>query len=238
LVNVYVEAKEIQMVFSYSTPPFVFKNKTGIIVDIIKESLRNRSHTVKPVFANMGRSFEMFKNGYVDATSLIKKNSGLKAYYSDYFMQYHNAAFALKGNNFIIKELSDLKKYNFAAFQNASLYLGKEFEKVSKEAKGKYSEIADQKLQVYKFLKGRIDVVVLDRFIFEYYKNELIFEKKVPKNIEVELFELFKPTKYRTAFKDKNIRDDFNIGLSELKKSGRYDEIYDFYSKKYFEVKQ
>ena len=231
-------AKELQVVFTYTTPPFVFKDGTGIVIDIVKESLAYRNYTVKPLFVNIGRGFEMFKNGYVDATSLIKKSSGLKAYYSEPFMQYHNIIISLKSNHYKVKNLSDLKSYYFIAFQNAKVYLGKEFEEVSKQAGDKYSEIADQKSQVYKLFMGRTDFIVMDRHIFEYYKNELIYEDKVSKDIKVSFFEPFEPTKYRTAFKDKKVRDDFNIGLKYLKETNRYDKIYDDYSSKYFKVKK
>jgi len=231
-------SKEVQTVFSYSTPPYVFKDGSGIVQTIVKEALAYKSHTVKPVFVNIGRSFEMFKHGYVDATSIIKKNSGLQAHYSDYFMQYHNAAFALRSKLYDIKKIDDLKEYHFIAFQNANKYLGKEFGKVAKEAGQRYSEVADQKQQVNKLLHGRTDIVVMDRHIFRYYKQELISEGKADRGIQTELFELFEPTQYRMAFKDKKIRDDFNEGIEKLKKSGRYDEIYEQYSTKYFEVKK
>ncbi|NOQ30319.1 MAG: transporter substrate-binding domain-containing protein [Helicobacteraceae bacterium] len=238
LLTSAVFAKEVQTVFSYSTPPYVFKDGSGIVIDIITESLKSQKHTVKPVFVNISRSFEMFKYGYVDATTIIKKNSGLEAYYSEYFMQYHNAAFALKSNKYKIKELIDLKDLYFISFQNATKYLGNKFEKIALESGNKYSEEPNQKKQVYKLLKGRTDIAILDRHIFKFYKNELISEGKVDKNIQVELFELFEPTKYRTAFKDRTIRDDFNFGLKKLKASGRYDEIYDHYSSKYFKVEK
>jgi len=229
-----LNAREIQTVFSYSTPPYVFKDGSGIVMTLVKEALAYKSHTVKPAFVNIGRGLELFKDGYVDATSIIKKSSGLKAYYSEPFMQYYNVAISLRRRHCEIQNISDLKHYDFSSFQNATLYLGKKFAKVAKEAGKKYSEIANQKQQVYKLLKGRTSVVVMDKFIFSYYKNELIHEGKISKKIEIQEFELFESTKYRTAFRDEKIRDDFNQGIQVLKKSGRYDEIYQFYAEKYF----
>ncbi|MDD2789970.1 MAG: transporter substrate-binding domain-containing protein [Sulfurimonas sp.] len=234
----FLDAQEVKVVFSYSTPPYVFTDGSGIVVTIVKESLAYKKHTLKPVFVNIGRSFEMFRNGYVDATSIIKENSGLNAYYSDDFMQYHNAAFALKSKHYNIATMEDLSDYYFICFQNASIYLGERFGNVAAKAGKKYSEVADQKQQVYMLLKGRTDVVVIDRHIFKYYKNELIVEGKVSKDIETEMFDLLEPTKYRTAFKDEKLRDDFNEGVAFLKKSGRYEAIYEEYSDKFFEVKR
>jgi polar amino acid transport system substrate-binding protein len=234
----FLNAKEVKVVFSYSTPPYVFTDGNGIVVSIVKEALAYKHHTLKPVFVNIGRSFELFKDGYVDATSIIKENSGLEAYYSDFFMQYHNAAFALKSKHYKIDKMEDLSDYNFVSFQNAHKYLGENFGKIAKKAGKNYTEIADQKQQVYMLLNARTDVAAMDRHIFKFYKNELIAEGKISKNVKTEMFELFEPTKYRTAFKDKKLRDDFNEGMAALKKSGRYEEIYKEYSDKFFQVKR
>lgn len=238
MLSTVVYAKEVQTVFSYSTPPFVFKDGSGIVMELMEKSLAYKSHTVKPVFVNIGRGLEMYKAGYVDASSLLNKSSGIKTNYSEYFMQYHNAIFALKKNNFKIEKLDDLSSYYFSSFQNATDYLGEEFAKVANKAKEKYSEIADQKQQVYKLLMGRTELTIMDKSIFEYYKNKLISEGKISKDIKIQKFELFKPSKFRAAFRDKQIRDDFNAGLKKLKESGKYDEIYEKYSNLYFKIKR
>lgn len=231
-------SKELKTIFSYSTPPYVFKDGSGIVYTLTEESLKEKGHTIKPVFVNIGRGFKMFKNGQVDATSIIKKNSGLEAHYSDHYMQYHNAAITLEKNNIKIKTIKDLGNYHVTAFQNANKFLSKEFSSSINKKDKKYMELADQKQQVHMLLKGRTQVAVMDRHIFKYYKNLLINEKKVPNNINITFHELFPPTKYRAAFNDPKIRDDFNEGLKKLKENGRYDEIYDFYSQKYFEIKK
>lgn len=238
LLAVMLFSKEVKVVFSYSTPPYVFKDGSGIVLTIVKEALAYKGHTVELIFVNMGRASELFRDGYVDATSITQTISGLDAFYSEDFMQYHNAAFALKKKHIKIGKLENLKDFHIIAFQNAYLYLGEKFGEVAKLADKKYMEIADQKQQVSMLLNGRTEVAIMDRHIFTFYKNLLIQEKKVDENIDIELIELFPPTPYKTAFKDEKLRDDFNEGMKYLKKTGRYNEIYDEYSKKYFEVKK
>lgn len=238
VLTVMLFSKEVKVVFSYSTPPYVFKDGSGIVLTIVKEALAYKGHTVEPIFVNMGRASELFRDGYVDATSITQTISGLDAFYSEDFMQYHNAAFALKKKHIKIEKLENLKDFHIIAFQNAYLYLGEKFGEVAKLADKKYMEIADQKQQVSMLLNGRTEVAIMDRHIFTFYKNLLIQEKKVDENIDIELIELFPPTPYKTAFKDEKLRDDFNEGMKYLKKTGRYNEIYDEYSKKYFEVKK
>jgi polar amino acid transport system substrate-binding protein len=231
-------SKEYKMVFSESTPPYVFKDGSGIVQTIVKEALAHKGHTVSPVFVNIGRGFELFKHGYVDGSTIIQKSSGLKAFYSVDFMQYHNAVFALKKNHYNIKKLDDMRDYHLIGFQNAHKYLGEPFGKTALAMGKKYTELADQKQQVYMLFKGRTDIVAMDRHIFKFYRNQLIAENKITSKEGYDLFELFGPTKYQTAFKDQKSRDDFNEGIGHLKKTGRYDEIYREYSEKYFAVKK
>jgi polar amino acid transport system substrate-binding protein len=231
-------SKEYKLVFSESTPPYVFKDGSGIVQTIVKEALAHKGHTVSPVFVNIGRGFELFKHGYVDGSTIIQKSSGLKAYYSIDYMQYHNAVFALKKNHYAIKKLDDLKDYHLIGFQNAAKYLGERFGKTALSMGKRYSELADQKQQVYMLFRGRTDIVAMDRHIFRFYRNELIREGKIDPKESFDLFELFEPTKYQTAFKDQKSRDDFNEGILYLKKTGRYDQIYSDYSEKYFTVKK
>ena len=231
-------AKEYKLVFSESTPPYVFKDGSGIVQTIVKEALAYKGHTVSPVFVNIGRGFELFKHGYVDGSTIIQQSSGLKAFYSIDYMQYHNAVFALKKNHYGIKKLDDLKDYHLIGFQNAAKYLGERFGKTARAMGKRYTELADQKQQVHMLFKGRTDIVAMDRHIFTFYRNELIREGKIDPKEPFELFELFEPTRYQTAFKDRQSRDDFNTGIAHLKKTGRYDEIYREYSEKYFAVKK
>ncbi len=238
LLSSFVLAKEYKLVFSESTPPFVFKDGTGIVQTIVKEALAYKGHTVTPVFVNIGRGFELFKHGYVDGSTIIQRSSGLKAFYSVDYMQYHNAAFTLEKNHFTLSKMDDLRNYHSIGFQNANKYLGEKFGKVARGMGKNYTELADQKQQVYMLFKGRTDVVVMDRNIFKFYRSELIAQHKIDPKDQFELFELFEPTKYQTAFKDQKSRDDFNEGIAYLKKTGRYDEIYREYSEKYFAVKK
>ncbi len=232
-----IENNNIRVIFSSYTQPYVFENGTGIVVDIVKESLELSGYKVIPVFLPIGRGFKMFEQRQVEATSIIKKNSGLKnAYYSDYFMQYHNYAITRK-NGPRVEALSDLAYLDVVAFQNASLYLGKLFGETVKVNKN-YKELANQEIQTLMLLNGRTQVAVMDEAIFKYFRNKLLASGRVKGKGEVIFNDIFKASKYRTAFIDKQVKDDFNKGLKILHNKGRYKEIYNYYIRQYFTIKQ
>ena len=227
--------KPIRVIFSSYTSPYVFEDGSGIVIDIVTEALRPAGYKVVPVFLPQGRGFKMFADRKIEATSIIKKSSGLKnAFYSDYFMQYHNYAITLKSGP-RVDSINDLANLDVIAFQNAHLYLGRNYGQIV-SSNPNYKELHNQEIQVLMLLSGRTDVAVMDISIFQFYKNKLSSEGKVYAEVSVVFNNLFEPTRYRTAFIDYHIRDAFNQGLQILRESGRYDEIYDNYIDKYFDI--
>ena len=147
-----------------------------------------------------------------------------EVYYSDEYITYNNIVVSI--NDFQINNLKDLKNKKIIAFQNATIYLGKEFENEVKDNKN-YAEIANQEAQVASLMNGRTEVIVIDENIFKYYyKKSKLFKQKSYK-----VYGIFSPTPYKIAFKDKKARDDFNEGLKILKSSGRYKEVFEKYLK-------
>lgn len=233
----HAQANELKVIFSQYTPPYVFENGEGIVVDIVREALRAGGYTMQPVYVPIGRGFEMFAENRVDGTAIIRENSGLKANYSNNFMQYHNRAFTLKVRQFKLSRLEDLLDKTVVGFQNAHKYLGDDFGRVV-TASPRYKEMANQETQVLMLLLGRIDVAIMDESIFRFYREKLVAEDKVMRSVEYQAFALFPPTPYKTAFIDAKVRDAFNRELSAMRRDGRYDAIYRKYIDEYFAVRQ
>ncbi|MBF0469990.1 MAG: transporter substrate-binding domain-containing protein [Gammaproteobacteria bacterium] len=227
--------KNIKVIFSGSTPPYVFRDGSGIVVDLVREALIPHGITITPVYLPIGRGSDLFARGKVDATSIIKKSSGLQGHYSDYFMQYHNFAITLKGKA-PIDSVTALQQGDVVGFQNAHIYLGEAFGKAV-SGNPNYREMADQERQVLMLLRGRIHVAVMDEAIFKYYRLKLIDEGEVSRKVEATFNNLFTPSQYRTAFIDAAIRDKFDLGMQQLRDSGRYETIYDRYTTKYFAIR-
>ena len=231
------QSRELKIIFSQYTPPYVFENGEGIVVDIVREALKAGGHTVVPVYVPIGRGFELFAEKRVDGTAIIRENSGLAANYSEDFMQYHNRAFALKARGYRLARLADLSGKTVVGFQNAHKYLGNEYGRVV-AANPNYKEMANQETQTLMLLLGRIDIAVMDESIFRFYREKLVAEGKAAANVAYDAFPLFPPTPYKTAFIDAGVRDAFNRELAAMRRDGRYNAIYRRYIDEYFTVKQ
>ena len=233
----HASAAELKIIFSQYTPPYVFEDGTGIVVEIVRAALEAAGHTVKPIYVPIGRGFRMFAEKQVDGTTIVQESSGLKAAYSDNFMQYHNRAFALKGRNLQIRSIADLKDLSVSSFQNAEKYLGEEFRRAV-AGNPKYREIAQQDAQVQMLMLHRTDVAVMDESIFRFYRQKLVDEKKADRAQEYVAFNIFPPTPYKAAFQDPKVRDDFNKAIAAMRKDGRYDAVYRKYAERYFPVEK
>ena len=123
----------------------------------------------------------------VDGTAVIRESSGLKANYSDDFMQYYNRAFALKSRQYQLGKRADLKGKGVVVFQAASKYLGEEFGRTVADNPS-YKEMANQETQTLMLLLGRMAIVIMGESIFRFLREKLITKGKAPRAAEHEAF--------------------------------------------------
>jgi len=220
---------EIRMSVGMALPPYVISDQNkGIELDIVRESLALKGHKIVPVYMPFRRVASSFNSGATDGALTVNESSAMKdAIYSDSHVTYQNVAISLASRDYEINSIKDLVSYSIVAFQHATRYLGAEFAEMAKKNPA-YIEKAQQHMQISLLFSKRIDVVVLDINIYKYYRK---LEKRVNTLLPVDIFEIFEPTHYKVAFRDKAIQADFNEGLRELRASGRYQEIIESYIK-------
>lgn len=227
-----VQAKEVSILFSFAIPPYVIRNDgpaeaSGFEYEIVKAALAVRGHTVKPVFIAMGAIPKMLKDQQADGAQRgnpdLKEGEGF--FYSDEpAVTYQDVAITLKKNSLAIGGVGDLKGRSINTFQGASNFLGPEFAAVVK-GNAAYAETSDEKRRVMQLYAGGVQVYVGDINVFKFYKagvsgvdtgQEIVFHKIFGKSSQ----QFNNP-----VFRDKQIRDDFNAGLKQIKSNGQYKKI-------------
>lgn len=234
ILSAYSYSATISMAFGEKIPPYCFpETNSGIEIEIIREALAFKGHILQPKYYSFARVPYAFKTKQVDAT-MTDLGEDLTPYggvYAQPAVIYHNVLITLQERQLKINKPEDLAPLSVVSFQGANKRYPS-WLKAVQERKG-YFELADQKLQVLTLNAGRYDVVLSDRSIFRYYTLLLQKEKNFkPKAVQEHEFVKLNPNDYRPIFRDPAIRDDFNIGLEHLKKTGRYQAIYDQYLKK------
>jgi len=224
-------AQEVLMAFSQDIPSYIFqKHDKGIEIDIIAAALAYKGHTLKPFYFPLGRVPIAFKNKLVNAAmgDMGIELSSQGGHYANPAVVYDNVFITLKRKNIVIEQPSDLDTLSVVSFQGANKRYPKWLKKVHKE--GRFYGISDQLTQVKLLHYERYDVVLSDRYIFRYFVKQMkLMHVLDVADVNEHKFTTSDPENYRPVFRDKNVRDDFNLGLKKLKESGEFEKIYDNY---------
>lgn len=228
LLSCFLNAKSLKLGVGQDIPPYVLReSNSGIELDIAREALLVKGHKITLEYLPFGRVMLALENGDVDAALTVNEDSGIAGiHYSNTHITYQNVAIGLNQQKLQVANIASLNKYSVLAFQFASRYLGNEF-KLMASHNPDYSEKGQQNIQVSMLYLKRVQIVVLDLNIFKYYKK---LESRVDTGATIDVFEIFPPTPYKVGFRNVDLKKDFNLGLSKLKKSGRYDEIIKKYT--------
>lgn len=223
-----VNAKTLKVAVGLNIPPYVIAEENrGIEYDILKESLTKAGYDMEAVYVPLGRTLYMLRTGQVDGT-MSTGLTDLPGCYTDSHITYWNYAITLKERDLNITSPHDMAHLNVMAFQNARNYLGSEFKDMA-EANTSYTEVANQSLQNKALYRNRTDVVVGDRYIFQWYMKDKEVKRFIDSGKQVIYHKIFEPSEFSAVFNSPHICEAFNAGLKALRESGRYQEIIDSY---------
>ncbi len=224
----------LKIAFGDALPPWVIpETDTGIIVDIIKETLDPAGYIIKPVYVPYARRLISYKYGDLDAVCdinpKIMTDSKLEGYLSVIAYDYENIGVSLKKKGYSFSRISDLVNYSVISWQGAKAAIGGEYADMADKNK-KYRELANQKLQIRLLYAGREDVIQLDRQIFRYFRKKVSEEGKIDTSQPVDIFPLFGKNECGFLFRNKNTQAVFDKNFGILKESGRYEKIFERYT--------
>lgn len=225
-------AHEVTVAFGQHKPPYVSLNgQHGIEVDLFREVLALNGHTLRiKIMPKRKVKFSLNKYKDFDAASSVNLSND-QFHYSDQFVSFNNIAVTRERDNITLNKVADLAPYKLGTWQGANVSLGKEFATLygrHGRQRARYRDFASQLQQNIEFWTGNIDVLIIDRNIFEYYRKFL--SQEFGTDQAVVYHHLFsKETPYYAAFKERGLRDEFNDALETLRTSGRYQEIINRY---------
>lgn len=229
-------AAEIKVALVSDRAPYCFKINdadSGIEIDLIRAALKPSGHTVKPVIVPKARLLMILKDGEADMSATIQGTDANGLFFSEPYINFHNQAISKKKKGVEVRTLTDLDKYSFIIWQGGWQNLGPQFEATYKpEASGKfranYNQAHSQLNQAKMFWADRTDLIIVDKKIFEHFRKQLRNEFKTEE--EVVFHDIFKSqTSYQSAFRNKELRDQFNEGLKKIRADGTYQLILDSY---------
>jgi polar amino acid transport system substrate-binding protein len=225
--------EKITVAFGDALAPWVMPDThSGILLDILTETLEPAGYEVVPIYYPYLRRITEYRHAHVDVTSDINlntmKDQNLTGFLSDDAYAYENFAFSLKEKGYQFKHLNELGNLSLLSWQGATSQLGDEYAKMAINNPF-YFETDRQEAQIQMLFLKRVDVVQLDKQIFNYFRSKVGQKRVVNTSAEVDRFPLFGKSPNGFLFRDQKIRDTFNRQLKWLKDSGRYAKILERY---------
>jgi len=227
-------AATVSMAFGDNLPPFILAGQdAGIEVEVVRAALAYRGHVLQARYLPMGRIPLAFRARTVDAIMMdvgedMAREGG---HYGVAPVVYDNVFYTLASRKLRIRTPQDLQGHSVNAFVGAAARYPAWLQPLVHSRD--YVESNRQEVQPQLLALGRYEVVLSDRIIFQYYTR--LLQKRQPgfvmPAVDEHSFVHANPDDYRPVFRDAAIRDDFNAGLAQLHKSGRYRAIYDKYLK-------
>jgi len=228
LISQAAIAKETLVIaVGLAKPPYVIQaNNSGFEIELIRNVLANMGKSAEFVYTSFGHSSSMLAVDEIDAVMTTNNkmfNDATKL--TNTYIIYENVAISLKKNDFTIGSTRDLANYSVASFQKADKILGTEFEMAVNQSPY-FLQIADQKRQPILLLKERVDVVVMDKNIFNYLARELKVEQLENK---FSFHYIFPKTHYKMAFKETKNTINFNKALFKYANSDAFKALFKKY---------
>lgn len=222
--------QRVRIALGDSLPPWVIQEtNNGIIIDILRAALEPEDYVLEPVYVPYARRLISYEQKDVDIVCDINPNIineyELEGSLSRIVYAYENVAVSLKERALDISSIRDLFNLSVLGWQGSAEILGEEYARMARQNPD-YNEIARQKTQVKMLLWGRVDVIQMDRLIFEYYRNEIALEEGSQILRPVEIVPLFGLNRCGFLFRDEAIRKIFDENWKSLVENGQVDEIY------------
>jgi polar amino acid transport system substrate-binding protein len=214
-------------------PPYVMTAADGRFFglehDVIAEALRRAGIKMDVHLYPLSRlvyAYDGLKE--VDAAAPILPSFNVDGTLSKSYLRYRNIVATLKNRDLPMTGFDSLAGLKVMAFQNARTVLGQEFQAATLRATS-YVEQANQDLQLMNLLAGRVDAIVGEQRIFQYYYSAA--NPHGPAYQDVVRESSFSPeTAYSVAFRDPSIAKRFDAALDSMSADGTLRELYKQYN--------
>ena len=214
-------AKQLLKIGVGNFPPFfVEKGNKGIFIEITNEIFKQLpEYTVKYIFmSNTRLLYEINSGKRIDVACNVFSGSEVNAYLSETIFRFRDVAISKRSSQLVVNKISDLNGKSIAAYQGAKELLGGEFKKRD---------------TTYLMLSDRKDIRVGDINIFWHDLKNKHYEEFTEVDVnQFKIHSLWPDVYSHIAFKEKTLRDSVDKVITELKRSGKIEEIYAKYQVK------
>lgn len=223
-------AEKLRVGTNTDKPPYVIQQtNSGFEIELLENVFKRMGESVEFQYIDYGngngaRVFEKYElDVLVGVNDRMLPNSTLL---SDIYIEYRNVVISLAENAFEIKQISDLSQYSIASFPLADKALGVDFSKAVNKSP-LFLRMFEQDKQPEMLMRKRVDVLVIEKQIFNYYLQQTKWKDSHDK---ITVHPLFPVNRFSVAFKDKDNLAPFNAALKAFLASSEYLTLQQKYS--------
>lgn len=223
-------APPLRVVFGVSRPPFVDEREhSGIALELFAEAARRLGWRYESQHAPNKRMLSLLRQGAVDVAVEVPRDDPT-LHFSRAFLSYRNVLLLPpEGPLHAVRNWHELAGLRVCAWQLAEQALGPGFV-AARPLFAQYEELADQRNQVRLWLRGRCEVLVIDRDLLLWHLRELArSEPQIPQPPQGGLRTVpvpgMGPLDWYVGFRDAALRDRFDTALAALRADGSYQRI-------------
>lgn len=171
-------AAPVEVGFIRNVPPYADDvSRDGILVDLMKTALAMNGRDLVPrFFPTLQLEFDPLAR-FPSLDMYVGAQQGPPSGYpSIRFHAFRDVAVSKARRGLALRSVRDLDGLRVLAFAGAHRVLGPEFAAMHEEELSKspaYSETENRRAQNLAFWRGHVDVILIDRAIFEYYRRQL-----------------------------------------------------------------
>ncbi|ALS98176.1 substrate-binding periplasmic protein [Lacimicrobium alkaliphilum] len=189
----------------------------GIDYDIVRHVFEQLGVEVEIELFAYERLIQKFRDKELDYVSpMAFEIKG--AHQTRDYLDIQDVAVTRAGDGIVLQKMADLRGKAVVAYQKASEVLGADFKSALQETA--YMEMADRERQLDLLINSKVDVVVGDRRVLEYFSHKNYGEGKIT------VHSIFPPTSYPGAFWDAELTHSFNRVLHKMREAGQLQKYH------------
>jgi polar amino acid transport system substrate-binding protein len=211
-------------------PYFIVATNKGYAYEIMEAAFAASGRKVFPVYLserNLNEELLDLRQD-IDCTGFQSTKKKEDWFVMDDIFSFHDYAITLAANNIQINDIADLIDKKVIAYLGASEQLGAEFRAAMAE-NPRYREIYNHRSQIKLLLKNRVQVIIADKLLVDWYVGYLTRELEQP--TELTFHDLFPPGSLRFACRQPELLHDFTKGMEQIRRNGKLDKIRSQYIK-------
>lgn len=212
----------------HNVPPYVVTDAAGRVSGVEVELLAMVAERAGWELHPLPMPYARIRVAYVgdpeiDAAAPVLESYRLPGTLSKPFIRFQNVARTLSGSGIVLHSLDDLRGRHILAFQNARDSLGPRFAAIVATPGTDYAEQANQMLPLRMLGAGRVDIVIAERRILDYFGH--LPETGLDPAAAFVDYPLFPPSDYSVAFHDRALAEAFDRALAASRADGSYARI-------------